>query len=156
MHAHHKNLLRDFWLISPGKTPTGKTSQREERFLFLQQKYWTEIQWKYYLSSPQNFISKFWKLNSAKRTQPYTSISVPKLNADRTVINDSRIFSKTMPNKWCPYLENCAGINAAVLQAVPRFLCWIINAVRTAINAGRTDPYLLDFCAGKLMQTVQH
>ena len=30
MHAHHKNLLRDFWLISLGKTPTGKTSQRGE------------------------------------------------------------------------------------------------------------------------------
>ena len=37
MHAHHKNLLRDFWLISPGKTPTGKTSQRGEIFIILQQ-----------------------------------------------------------------------------------------------------------------------
>ena len=34
MHAHHKNLLRDFWLISPGKTPTGKTSQRGEIFIY--------------------------------------------------------------------------------------------------------------------------
>ena len=37
MHAHHKNLLRDFWLIGPGKTPTGKTSQRGEIFIILQQ-----------------------------------------------------------------------------------------------------------------------
>ena len=34
--------------------------------------------------------------------------------------------------------------------------CAEINAVRTATNAGRTDRTLLDFCAEKLMQSVQH
>src|SRR5713226_4853007 len=71
MHAHHKNLLRDFWLISPGKTPTGKTSQREERFLlFFSNVQDRKIVEKYNLSPPANFISKSGKC--AQQTQPYT------------------------------------------------------------------------------------
>ena len=49
-------------------------------------------------------------------------------------------------------VQNRTAFNAG---PYPRFLCKF-NAVRTAINAGRTDSKLLDFCAGKLMQTVQH
>ena len=106
MHAHHKNLLRDFWLISPGKTPTGKTSQREERFLlFFSKIKWTEIQEKYNLSPPRIF-PKVWTLNSAKRTQPYTSISEPKI---------CRPYQQSVPAINAPFcLDSCAVLMLSV------------------------------------------
>ena len=67
MHAHHKNLLRDFWLISPGKTPTGKTSQRGEiLIIFFSNVQDRKIVEKNNLSPPANFFTKSGKIMLSK------------------------------------------------------------------------------------------
>ena len=128
MHAHHKNLHRDFWLISPGKTPTGKTSQRGEILLFFSKIKWTEIQEKYNLSPPRIY-PKVWTLSSAKRTQPYTSISEP-INLQTVPLKKNR----TSSNKCAVHLDFCA----------------VINAVHTALNAACTVHKNLNFRAGNM------
>ena len=130
MHAHHKNLLRDFWLISPGKTPTGKTREREERFLlFFSKIRWTEMQEKYNLSSPRIY-PKVWTLNSAKRTQPYTSISEP---------NNLQTVPVNRTSNKCTLLS--------------RFLC-CINVVRTALNEAVPPRNQCQINAGRTTKTV--
>ena len=135
MHAHHKNLLRDFWLISPGKTPTGKTSQRGE-ILISSAKYMTEKYTGNLLISQQIFISKIWSLCTAKkhtsRTLNFCALNLLTVQHKNPAVLpwkpcqiNAVCASKTVQEIYCsrtsisvqPYLGNCA--------AVPRNSCHI-------------------------------
>ena len=157
MHAHHKNLLRDFWLISPGKTPTGKTSQREERFLlFFSNVQDRKIVGKYNLSPPANFISKSGKMCSAN---PAVHPSfLPEFNAAVQPRKSYQQNNKcTVQQQNRPYLprNSCPELADRTAGRTSIFVLKFID-VRTAFNAGRTHPQNLNFCAENLMQTVQH
>ena len=104
MHAHHKKLLRDFWLISPGKPPTGKTSQRGEIFNFF-----SKIMDRNTTYLHHRFLHKIWKFVLSKYTSLTPSISV-LIKCIRTAIKDSR----TVPRILC-YLLTCrTAINVTV------------------------------------------
>ena len=152
MHAHHKNLLRDFWLISPGKTPTGKTSQRGEIFIILQQNKMDRNTGEIQLISTQNLSQSldtelnkknpavhldFWtkNLQTVPLRKNRTSSNKCAVHLDfcavindvRTAINAARTVNKTSISVQEKCLENSAEVNASVQQqgrTLPRFLCW--------------------------------
>ena len=127
MHAHHKNLLRDFWLISPGKTPTGKTSQRGEIFIILQQNKMDRNTGEIQLISTQN-LSQSLDTELSKKN-PAVHLDFWTKNLQTVPLRKNR----TSSNKCAVHLDFCA----------------VINAVRTALNAARTVNKNLDFRAGK-------
>ena len=115
MHAHHKNLHRDFWLISPGKTLTGKTSQRGEILIIffsnVQDRKIVKIQ----LISTGKLLHKVWKNSAQQTSQHPSSFSVPKLNA--TVQHQQAVHflgirankTQSVPaNRPYPFLDFCA------------------------------------------------
>ena len=122
MHAHHKNLLRNFWLISPGKTPTGKTSQRGEILII----FFSNVQdrknsGKIQLISTGKLLHKVWKNNAQQNSQHPFSFSVPNQQYQTVLFLGNRATVRTAP----------AG------RTLPRFLC-NLSADRTAL----TQPYL--------------
>ena len=109
MHAHHKNLLRDFWLISPGKTPTGKTSQRGEILI----NFFSNVQ-------DRKIVENTTYLHRQTSSQSLENVfSKPaytlllflcKIKCKCTAPTGRTSPSKTVPNKCCLYLEKRAGI----------------------------------------------
>ena len=124
MHAHHKNLLRDFWLISPRKTPTGKTSQRGEILI----NFFSDVQDRKMVENTtylhrQTSSQSLENLCSANQPTPFSF----------SVQNQMQMYSTT---KLHISLENSAN-NQAVQQQkqavlLPRNSCQ--NANRTLIN----------------------
>ena len=161
---HTINLTQRFLANQPWKNPHGENqSERGEIFIILQQSTGQKKWWKIQLISTGKLFLKVWKC--AQQTQPYTLLlfSVQKITCKCPAITGRHL------------LENCANkcSRTVAKQAVllPRILCQKLqtvhtgrtsisvlkfNAVRTAFNAGRTDPQNLDFCAENLMQIVQH
>ena len=126
---HTINLTQRFLANQPWKNPHGENqSERGEIFIISSAMYRTENTQEILLISTTDFYLK--NLNTVLSKNTSRTLKILCLNfADRTVVKPSRTSSKTVPNKCCSYLENCAG---NLMQPYLDF-CAVIND-RTSIS----------------------